>query len=99
VNIIESTGEEALTDFSAGRGQLGSLVRHSAVYAVARIALSAMDLIFLPLYTRVLTPSEYGLVAVGTSVLAVFSILYAFGFDGALLRLYFTVPEESGERG
>ena len=96
---IEGAVEKDVAEVHAPRGQIGSLVRHSAMYAVARIALSAMDLIFLPLYTRVLTPAEYGLVAVGTSVLAVFSILYAFGFDGALMRLYFTVPQESGERG
>lgn len=95
---IESAVEQDLTEISPPRIQPWSLVRHSAVYAVARMALSAMDLIFLPLYTRVLTPSEYGLVAVGTSVLGAFSILYAFGFDGALMRLYFTVPEESGEQ-
>jgi O-antigen/teichoic acid export membrane protein len=95
---IEGPTEQDLAETAAPRSQLASLVRHSAVYAVARIALSAMDLIFLPLYTRVLTPSEYGLVAVGTSMLAVFSLVYAFGFDGALMRLYFTVPDDSAER-
>ena len=90
--------EHKLPKMSSSGGDFLSLVRHSAVYGVARMALSGIDLVFLPVYARVLSPSEYGLVAVGTSLLAVFSILYTFGLDGAFGRLFFTAPDESDEQ-
>jgi O-antigen/teichoic acid export membrane protein len=77
------------------RSDFRSLLGHSAVYAAARVALSALDLLFLPLYTRVLSPSEFGLIAVGSSVLAILAILFSFGFDGALLRLYYSATAGS----
>lgn len=95
---IGSVVDLDLAELPSPRSQFGLLVRHSAVYAVARIALSAIDVILLPVYTRVLSPSEYGLVAVGTSVLAMFSVLYGFGFDGAFMRLYISAPEGSNEQ-
>lgn len=71
------------------------IVRDSTVYAVGRIALSALDLLLLPLYTRVLTPDEFGLVALAASVMAVVTLVFPFGFTAALGRFYFD-HEEGG---
>lgn len=70
------------------------LLRHSAIYAVARVGLSALDLLFLPLYTRVLSPEDTGLVAVGTVLTTLVTLALPFGFSNALGRFFF-----DGERG
>ncbi len=73
------------------------LVRDSTVYALGRIALSALDLLLLPVYTRVLLPDEFGRIAIATAFMAVVTVLSPFGLDAALGRFYFD-HEEGGRQ-
>ncbi len=75
---------------------IGQLLRHSAVYAAARVLLSAFDLLLLPLYTRLLSPDAYGLIALGAAVLAILALVYPLGLDSAFGRFFF--DHELGSR-
>ncbi len=61
----------------------------AAVYALAGASQRALGLLLLPLYTRALTPAEYGDLSVILSVSTAIVILLALGLDSALFRTYF----------
>ena len=48
--------------------------------------------LLIPIYTRYLTPQDYGIVALVTSVTAFLSIFYLLGLPSAIRRFYFTDP-------
>ncbi len=63
-----------------------SALRSGLVYTIASAAPRAVGFALLPVFTRVLSPSEYGQLSVALSVTAVASILFALGFDVATFR-------------
>lgn len=72
-----------------------TLAQASAFYSVGNILPRIGSLLLLPLYVRFLSTSEYGTVALITSVAGVLTVVYRLGLDGALMRLHF---DESGAR-
>jgi len=60
--------------------------------------LRALGFFLLPLYTRFLTPAEYGIVAVAATVTAVLGLLYPLGLHGAVTKFYFSAPDLTTRR-
>ena len=79
------------------RSSLSVLLRDSSVYAIGRIALSALDLLLLPIYTRVLTPDEFGVIALAAAFMAVVAVVSPVGMDAALGRFFFDHQENERE--
>ncbi len=73
---------------------LKSLAGKSFVYGAGSILLRALNFILLPLYTRFLTPSDYGIITVTTMVIAVLCIVFPLSLHGALARFYFDASDE-----
>ncbi len=71
------------------------LVQQSIIYAGARLLVSGLDLFLLPVYARVLSPEDYGLVAIAATVLAVLAIVCPLGLDSALARFFFEHEQET----
>jgi O-antigen/teichoic acid export membrane protein len=67
------------------------LARASALYTVGNIAPKIGAFILLPIYVRFLTRSEYGVIALLTTVSGLLALVLTFGLDGALMRLHFDV--------
>jgi len=65
------------------------IFKHSAVYTVGSFLDQSIGLILLPIYTRVLTKAEVGIIAVSHSIGMVMTLLLAMGMHGAASRLYF----------
>jgi len=71
------------------------LARHSAVYSLGTFMQRIVALLLLPVYTRYLTPHDYGvkeLVGLSTDVI---SILLATAISGAFFRFYFNYDNEN----
>jgi O-antigen/teichoic acid export membrane protein len=66
----------------------------AAVYGLAGASQRALGLLLLPLYTRALSPSQYGDLSVILSVNTAAVILLAFGQDAALFRTYFKLEDD-----
>ena len=58
------------------------------IYGAGSIVLKLINFILIPVYTRFITPNEYGLLAITSSVLAVFMILYSLEMRGAINFFY-----------
>jgi O-antigen/teichoic acid export membrane protein len=68
---------------------LRQLAGNSAIYASGVFLVRGLSLLLLPLYTRYLTPSDYGIVAFSTAVASVLAILFTLGLNGSVTYLYF----------
>lgn len=73
-------------------------LRSAAVYAVAAGLQRGVLFLLLPLYTRALTPSEYGELSVALSITTVLGILFAFGMDLAIFRSLFAMKDDPAGR-
>ena len=74
---------------SSGRG-----LRNAGVYAVATSLHGALGFLLLPLYTRALTPSEYGRLAVILTITTAAGYVFSFGLDFALFRGFFQLAAD-----
>src|SRR5919197_2987111 len=75
--------------------RLKELLRHSAIYGLGSIVARAIAVLLLPLYTRYLTPGDYGLIETLVALSAVLTALLAQGMKSAFFRFYFDAAEEA----
>lgn len=68
---------------------LKQLLGSTATYTVANVINSSIPFLLLPVLTRVLTPSEYGLVTMFATVMSVFSAFTGLSVHGAVGVRYF----------
>lgn len=72
------------------------LLKHGKNYVSASLITKGLAIISIPVMTRLLTPSDYGLLAVFSSLVAIFSILFGFGLRGAVSRFYYEKTDNFG---
>ena len=73
------------------------LARNSLGYLLASIIPAFLGVILLPLYTRFLTPDDYGITATAASVTAFLAAFYQLGLMGAYSRFYFDFRHDATE--
>lgn len=71
-----------MSDFKA-------LLKHSSNYLFANLATKALNFISIPIYTRLLTVEDYGIVSVFLSVIGISSVLLTLGTEVAISRFYY----------
>jgi O-antigen/teichoic acid export membrane protein len=70
------------------RKTLGSLTRNVAIYGAGDVAVTAVSMALLPLYLKVLTPSDIGAMGLLLVAETLTKILFRWGLDGAFMRYY-----------
>src|ERR687884_1108840 len=75
--------------------RLKELLRHSAIYGLGSIVARILGVLLLPLYTRYLSPGDYGLIETLVALSAVLAALVAQGMKSAFFRFYFDSTEEA----
>lgn len=79
------------------RAYLRQLASESLIYGVAGIVQRFVAVFLVPVYTRVFTPAEYGLVSVVTAAMAAVTIFVVLALDAAAHR-WFWDTEDDAER-
>jgi O-antigen/teichoic acid export membrane protein len=74
--------------------RLKELVRHSAVYGFGSIVARVLGVLLLPLYTRYLTPGDFGLIETLVALSAVLTALVTQAMKSAFFRFYFDSKDE-----
>src|SRR6266542_889459 len=69
--------------------QIGRLARHSAVYGLGGLVSRILAVLLLPLYTKYLTPGDYGRIETLIAASAVLVIVLRMGISSAFFRFYF----------
>ncbi|HEV8463041.1 MAG TPA: flippase [Gaiellaceae bacterium] len=72
-----------------GDTSLRRVIKDVAVYSVGDLLLRASAFVTLPIYTRILTPTDYGIWAYVTSGVTLISAMLALGGDQTYSRFYF----------
>ena len=70
-------------------GQLGRLAGQSAVYGLGSLAARVASVLLLPLYTRYLTPTDYGRVELVLALVLAVSVITKLGLINAFFRFFF----------
>ena len=78
--------------------RLGELARHSLIYGFGSLVSRFIAVLLLPVYTRYLSPADYGLIETLIAWSAVLTVLLAAGVKSAFFRFYFDEPDEPGKR-
>lgn len=65
-----------------------ALFKESSIYAIPTLLVSLAGFFMLPVYTRVLTPADYGLLETVTKITDIFALLLGAGIADALVRFY-----------
>src|ERR671930_952900 len=69
--------------------QIKRLAKHSLIYGLGGLVSRILAVLLLPLYTRYLSPSDYGKVETLIAFTTVLGILLAMGITSAFFRFYF----------
>lgn len=89
---------EALSDDQSRLGPRRSAFGTGFVYAAALISQRALGFLLLPLYTRYLTPEQYGVLSIAIAVGLAASFLLSFGLESAVLHHWFRLANQPDER-
>ncbi len=73
------------------------VLKNSSIYMVSNIIQRFLAFLLLPLYTRFLTPGDYGIVAVVSSLVITLEILFMFSLGGAVTKFYFDLRDDPAE--
>jgi O-antigen/teichoic acid export membrane protein len=73
---------------------LRTLVKDSAVYAVGTIASRLVGFIMIPVYTRVLTPADYGIIETIVRLIDIIGLLLSLGTGRGVAAAL--LPREDG---
>src|SRR5579863_259236 len=73
-------------------------VSHAATYAIGNIARRFVGFAMLPIYTRFLTPADYGVIGLLTFALALLEPLLGARLGWAIPKFYFDASDDRGRR-
>lgn len=75
-----------------------SIVNHTAIYMIGDILRRGVSLIMLPIYTRYLTPADYGVIELLSMLLDVATIIFSARVGHAVFRFYCTAGTEDEKK-
>jgi O-antigen/teichoic acid export membrane protein len=73
----------------ASPSRLRRVALNSSVYFVATLFTKSLSFLLLPLYTRVLTPDDYGIIALAQALAQLIASVVQFGLHHAVSRFYY----------
>ncbi|MBI3273479.1 MAG: lipopolysaccharide biosynthesis protein [Planctomycetes bacterium] len=80
----------------AGAAPRRALFANAVLYALGDVLVKAINFFMLPLYTRVLTPADYGTLALVQQAATWAALFFGLGTAGALQRFYPTYEKVPG---
>jgi O-antigen/teichoic acid export membrane protein len=97
VSAFQQGAPEAEEQIHHGN-QFLKILRHGAWYLLASVLTKAAALVLVPIYTRYLPPSEYGILGTLDAVSRMLPLFMSFYLDAAFIRYYYHERTVSPER-
>jgi O-antigen/teichoic acid export membrane protein len=69
-------------------GQLGLISKNIGLYTFANLLKAVIGFLLVPLYTYYLTPNDFGIVSVVSSLIGFFSIFYSLSLSSSIIRFF-----------
>jgi O-antigen/teichoic acid export membrane protein len=73
---------------------LKNLATNSVLYIAVDALMRGFGIILIPVYTRFLTPADYGTLTIITSITSLLTVFYTLGLPASSTRLYFEKPQD-----
>lgn len=86
-----------MSTLNTKKGEIYSLrkvLKGASMYSLGDILVKASGFFLIPIYTRILTPTEYGIVGYLEVFSQILIVILGFGFHGAQTRYYFEHHED-----
>ena len=77
---------------------MSKLVKNTSLYTIGNILPSAAGFFLLPIYTRYLTPSDYGIVSSMQVLSTILAIIFTLAVERSVYRLYWDHKTEDEKR-
>jgi O-antigen/teichoic acid export membrane protein len=77
---------------------MASLVKSTSIYTVGNIIPKLVGFVLLPIYTRYLTPSDYGVVNSMEVMSGLLQVLFTLALDRGIYRLYHDYKDEGAKK-
>ena len=71
------------------------LTKHTVIYGAGMMISKVISFIMLPIYTRYLTPADYGTVELLTSTIDVISMIVGLGLTGTIFKYYYEYEDQT----
>jgi O-antigen/teichoic acid export membrane protein len=69
-------------------------LKHGGNYLIASVATSALGFISIPIYTRLLSPEDYGIVSIFMGIVGLLGSVMSFSADRSVSRYFFDQKDE-----
>jgi len=86
------------TRIGNGRSSLKVLVKNSGLYSVGNVAIKAIGFFLIPLYTRVMSPEDYGIIGFTTALGQIISPVISLGLISSMPILYYSYDPDERNR-
>jgi len=77
---------------------MSKLIKNSIIYTIGNISPQIISYLLLPIYTRYLTPSDYGIISAMAALQTVLLIIFTLCLERSIYRLYFDYPGIDSKR-
>lgn len=74
------------------------LLGNSVIFIGMTFIQKGMAFLLLPLYTKILSPNEYGIVSLVTSIYAIYILIFSIALDDAVARYYFKYKSDKEKK-
>ena len=74
------------------------IIKNTSLYTLGNILPQAAGFILLPIYTRYLTPADYGIVSSMQVLSTILAVFFTLAIDRSIFRLYFDYKIEKAKR-
>ena len=74
--------------------ELKNLAKHSFVYMLGSVASRMVGFVMIPVYTRFLTPADYGVLELVSLTIDIIGMFAALGIHSAITRFYFDYKDQ-----
>lgn len=86
--------EHGAASSGALRGHLRSTLKHGLIYGLGTLLAKAIGFIMIPIYTRVLTPADYGILELLSTSTDIIALVAGIGLSWGVTRYYYYYDEE-----
>jgi O-antigen/teichoic acid export membrane protein len=80
------------------RRKLAELGGQLVVYGIGDVATSIVGFLLLPIFTSLLSPADYGVLGLLTTVEVVVKIVFRWGVDASFMRFYYDCDDEAARQ-
>jgi len=83
---------------SSFASELKKILGRSGIYSIGSVFDRGIVFLLLPIYTRYLTPADYGIMSFIGAITGVLAIIYPLGLTSSITRLYYSESNEIARR-